>query len=168
MPDGCAQFVNGSDLWRLDLTSGEVAQLAPDLGLSLSLSPDEQTLAYRAYGDRELVLRDLLTGQARAVPVAGGQPAGGFGRLTWSPDGKQLLFMAAAEPCGPGPQTLVHVDAATLAQRAVLHVDDGRFTLLEWPEAGRALLAAAERPVWLDPITGALTPGATPTPGPAP
>ena len=45
VPDGCALFVNGSDLWQVDLTSGRLAEVVPPVGSSLALSSDETRLA---------------------------------------------------------------------------------------------------------------------------
>ena len=39
VPDGCAIFVNGSDLWRVDLETGATTQLLPFTGLTLAALP---------------------------------------------------------------------------------------------------------------------------------
>lgn len=46
VPDGCAIFINGSDLYRLDLTNGHVAQIVSPSAWWLSISPDEKKVAY--------------------------------------------------------------------------------------------------------------------------
>lgn len=115
VPDGCALFVNGSDLWRVDLSTGRAARLAPVLGISLALSPGAETLAYiDGRGAPELVLRDLATGAERRVRVAvEGQQAGD---IRWSPDGATLEIAVANEPCGNATTySTVRVDARSAA-----------------------------------------------------
>ena len=83
-PDGCALFVNGSDLQRVDLSNGEVTQIVEPVGLWLSLSPDETKLAYLSWeGDRPLVVRDLASGAENAIklPARRSQLAGRQHRL---------------------------------------------------------------------------------------
>ncbi|MFZ1400031.1 MAG: hypothetical protein WAS33_24205, partial [Candidatus Promineifilaceae bacterium] len=72
-PDGCAVLVNGGDLWRLDLTSGTVTEMAPYIGLVMALSPDETSLAVDASYGRGFLIRDLATGAEQTVPLP--QPA---------------------------------------------------------------------------------------------
>ena len=60
-PDGCALFVNGSDLQRVDLSNGEVTQIVEPVGLWLSLSPDETKLAYLSWEGRPTAGRARLS-----------------------------------------------------------------------------------------------------------
>jgi hypothetical protein len=114
VPDGCALFVNGSDLWRVDLPTGQVTPLAPVLSVSIALSPGAETLAYIDGRDApELVLRDLATGAERRVRVAAaGQQAGD---IRWSPDGTMLEIKVANEPCSNATTfSTVRVDSRSL------------------------------------------------------
>ncbi|NCF67469.1 MAG: hypothetical protein GWP61_16010, partial [Chloroflexi bacterium] len=68
MVDGCGDFVNGSDLFQGNLETGEVVELMPPLARSLSLSPDDSTVAYFPWGPMpDLILRNLATGEERAL-----------------------------------------------------------------------------------------------------
>jgi hypothetical protein len=48
--EGCGIFVNGADLYKVDLRDGAVTEVIPSSGLWLSLSADESSLAYIEYG----------------------------------------------------------------------------------------------------------------------
>ncbi len=164
VPDGCAVFVNGSDLQRIDLTDGSVREIVPSVGLWLSLSPDETTLAYVGYGDRGLVLRDLLTGRERQTQIEAAEEArdAHVGHVVWSPDGEVLMLTVAINACGPPEgrsHSLVRVDAETLSQTTVIVQDNRLFTTEAWPKADWVSLEDRDvKTWWLDPETGNLEP----------
>lgn len=110
----CSIPVNGSDLWRMDLTDGRVSQLVPEVGLSVSLSPDEKTFAYVSFGQQQnLVLRDLATGEERRLSLPADTRSGG---IVWSPDNLVLTLTVAEGPCtGNEVTSTLTVDAVTLA-----------------------------------------------------
>ena len=171
VPDGCALFVNGSDLLRLDLTSGQVSQIVPAIGLWLSLSPDERTLAYIGYGPRGLVLRDLASDAEREVKLDFPDWTQ-LGQIVWSPDGNSLALTAAHEPCGSSDWGLsgsvLKVDVKSLNVTTLLARDRRMLKTIEWPTADRiGLEDRANREWWMDPADGLLTlhnPADTPTP----
>jgi len=164
VPDGCAVFVNGSDLQRVDLSDGSVTEVVPSVGLWLSLSPDETTLAYVGYGDRGLVLRDLSTGDERQTPIEAAEEAedAHLGHVVWSPDGEALMLTVAMNACGPHEDrthTIVWVDTGTLSQTSVVLESDRLFITEAWPEPKRVLLDDGNGETWwLDPETGDIAP----------
>ncbi len=107
--DGCALFISGTDLWRVDLQDGRTLQLAPDVSISIALSPDETTLAYiDGTGAPTLVLRDLATAAERRVPV--GTPGQQAGNIRWLPGDGGLEVTLAAAPCTEDTTySIVHV-----------------------------------------------------------
>jgi hypothetical protein len=157
VPDGCAVFVNGSDLWQVNLADGSATQVVPSVGLWLSLSPDEATLAYIGYGDRGLVLRDLGTGAEREVRLDPGQ-AYSAGQITWSPDGTALMLTLAIQPCSgewAESTSIVRVELETLEQTTLIDQDSRLFTILEWPTSERVLLTDNDgQRWWMDALTG--------------
>jgi len=164
VPDGCAVFVNGSDLQRVDLADGSVREIVPPVGLWLSLSPDERQLAYVGYGDRGLVVRDLSTGRERQTQVEAAQETGDahVGHVIWSSDGEALVLTVAIDACGPPGErvhTIVRIDAETLSQTTLITEDERLFTSEAWSERGRVSLRDPDgKRWWLDPRTGELTP----------
>jgi len=83
VPDGCAVFVNGSDLQRVDLNTGRVQEILPPGAWWLSLSPDEKQVAYIYWNGEVLVivLRDLATGAERRARLEAGQGDSQAGNL---------------------------------------------------------------------------------------
>jgi hypothetical protein len=162
VPDGCAVFVNGSDLQRVDLSDGSVTEVVPAVGLWLSLSPDERELAYVGYGDRGLVLRDLSTGRERQTQIEAAQETedAHVGHVVWSPDGEGLVLTVAIDACGPPEaraHTIVHVDAETLAQTTLIAEDERLFTSDAWSDRERVSLRDRDGETWrLDPETRGL------------
>lgn len=166
-PDGCAVLVNGGDLWRLDLTSGTVTEMAPYIGLVMALSPDETSLAVDASYGRGFLIRDLATGAEQTVPLP--QPAESWrmGGLAWSPDGRHLLIIQLLNACnGLAPQTtaLVRVDLAEETGEAtavtLLEPDARSFTLMQWIRPDEVRLQDAAGTIWyMDVFSGFMAQG---------
>ena len=157
--DGCGVFVNALDLQRLDLGDGSVSEMAPSLGLWLSLSPDETTLAYVGYGGRGLVLRDLLTGIERETVLDPGSSYAA-GHVVWSPDGAALVLTLAIRPCFADwaeSVSVLRVQVETLEQTTLIREDERLFITAEWATLERVLLRDDEgNEWWMDASTGAL------------
>jgi hypothetical protein len=155
--DGCAVFVNGSDLQQVDLEDGSVTELAPSSGLWLSLSPDETTLAYIGYGERGLVLRDLGTGAEREAKLDPGQNYAA-GHVVWSPDGAALMLTLALQPCSTNwaaSVSVLRVKVETLEQRTLVQEDERLFVTAQWPAPDAVLLQdEAGNLWWMDANTG--------------
>lgn len=160
VPDGCAVFVNGSDLRRVDLSDGSVREMMPAVGLWLSLSPDETTLAYIGYGDRGLVIRDLATGTERETKLDPGKDYQA-GHIIWSPDGTTIMLALAIRPCSTewaDSTSIVRVDIATLEQVTLLQEDKRLLVPVEWATIDKVLLKDKEGSDWLmDAVTGQVT-----------
>jgi hypothetical protein len=121
VPDGCVTYVNGGDLWRLDLADGSVTEIVPFVGLVLALSPDARQLAYYGSFGRGFILRDLATGEEQPIPLPEWPGDWGIGGLRWSPNGEQLLLTQVINPCSLAPTTaVVRVDVETLAAVTVV------------------------------------------------
>jgi WD40 repeat protein len=97
---------NGTGFWRLDILSGKIEEILPDLGESheegiarfglsvYSLSPNGNQLAYvrLEYFPLELVILDLESKQERKLTIEGDH-YGSVGDLTWSPDGNNIAYV---------------------------------------------------------------------------
>lgn len=131
----CSIPVNGSDLWRMDLSDGSALQLVPEVGLAVSLSPDEQTFAYVSFGPQQnLVLRDLATGEERRAPLPADTQAGG---IVWSLDSSVMILLVAENPCSEKERlSILGVDAITLEQTDILIGDNVHWITLAWGPNG--------------------------------
>jgi hypothetical protein len=135
VPNGCAVLVNGGDLWRLDLQSGAVTEIAPYIGLAMALSPDETQLAVDASYGHGFLIRDLASGAEQSVSLS--QPNDGewqTGGLQWSPDGQHLLLIQVVNACSQEARqtAVVRIDRETLTATTLIEADERNFTLLKW------------------------------------
>jgi hypothetical protein len=167
VPDGCSAFVNGGDLWQLDLENGVVTEVAPYIGLVMALSPDETQLAVNASFGRGFLIRDLTSGEEQ--PVALPEPADFWqmGGLQWSPDGRHLLLIQVVDPCSNDAKTaIVRVDLADLSAMTILESDERSFTLLDWVAEGEVRLLDKDGYIWyLEVFSGEMTQSRSITPG---
>jgi WD40 repeat protein len=157
VPDGCSVFETLSDLQRVSLQDSNVEQLLPHAGLGLAMSRDESKVAYFAYGDRGLVLRDLATGKERDFWIDPSQDLQG-GNLIWSPDNELLAFTVASHLCSGDRDSktvwaestsIVVLNTQTLEQRVLVQEDPRLFITLEWDEPNRIVITdGAENSLW--------------------
>jgi hypothetical protein len=165
IPDGCAPFVNGSDLQRVNLLDGSAVELVPSLGISLGLSPDEGTLAYFGYGGRGLVLRDIASGEERETGFLPEENAAS-GAIVWSPDGSTLAFTVTYDFCDPleaRTHSILRMDVETGEATTLIESSPGLYTTEGWTEAGQVWLVDQEGQYWsMDPDTGDVIPAHEP------
>lgn len=150
VPDGCSLFHNGSDLYRADLSTGQVTEIVPPWVWWLSLSPDEQTVAYIRWNGEalELTLRELTSGEERGMILEGKYTQAGS--LVWSPDGQAVMLTLAANPCDPAhwTQAIARVDVTTLSPTILIRDDKRLFATTEWPEVDTVELTDKDGDLW--------------------
>lgn len=151
--DGCPVFVNGTDLYRLNLADGTVETVL-DTGLTwnIGLSPDETKLAYTYANDQGMVLEllDLLNGTKASVMVVEDSVWLQGGAIVWSPDGSQLALSVAHDPCsGNWTHSIIQVDVAAMTAVSLLEKDDRRFVTTAWLEPQTLRLVDGQNSGWL-------------------
>ena len=156
--DGCLSGEH-SDLYRINLQTGEITSILPDIGDWLALSPDEQTLAYITLPDR-LVVRNLASGAEQEIrldiedELQHDYPGTRLyeSDVVWSPTGDAFALSVEIDACGKYLlQALIHVNASTLSQTTLITSTPetfGRFTMLGWPTAAQILLRDQKRERW--------------------
>ena len=153
--DGCAVFLNATDLYRFDVQTGDNIELLPSgLTGNLALSPDETSLAYTSFNGQSIVVtvRDIATGNEQSVVVADTGPDGQSGNIVWSPDGAQLLLTVAHDPCSPNStHSIIRLNVAGVTAVTLIEKDARQFTIMEWPdpEEATARLKDKEGQTWL-------------------
>jgi hypothetical protein len=84
-------WVNVRKLIRFNLETGSWADTKMDL--AFSFSPDDRYIAYR--GIDGVHIYEIKTGNEQVFPVLSNNFD--FGKFTWSPDGKRLIFVVSFE-----------------------------------------------------------------------
>lgn len=101
--DGCGLLYNGSDLYRVDLASGETEEVLPaNTTTVLGLSQDEQRVAYLAIGKPTLNIHDLSTDEIIKFDLAEAVGDGQTGAFVWSPFSDAIALVVAHNPCAGG------------------------------------------------------------------
>lgn len=163
VPDGCgSQLINGSDLLRVDLRTGQVEVLLPPVTYALALSPDEKTAVTVDHRDMlGLVFHDLASGETRHLPLD--VTYGEVGGFVWSPDGEQLLFARATTPATcEANYDIVLVNVESLVLTTVVGDDDRGLIPAEWEESGTPVLRDRDGQRWqLHLDSGELQPAAS-------
>jgi dipeptidyl aminopeptidase/acylaminoacyl peptidase len=160
IPDGCGIFVNGGDLWQLDLENGQMKEIAPYIGLVMALSPDETQLAVNASYGRGFLIRDLATGEEQAISLPELNDQWKISGLQWSPNGQYLLLVQLLNPCGSGDKTtaIVRIDRNDLSATTVVEPGKQHFSLQEWVQDDVVKLQDEAGIIWnLDVFSGELT-----------
>ena len=152
VPDGCSVFETLSDLQRVNLQNGGVEELLPHAGLGLAMSPDESKVAYLAYGDRGLVIRDLSTTEERDIWIDLGEDLQA-GNIVWSPSSEYLALTLAIHPCsGNYPSKTVWAESTsilllnieTLDQKVLIQEGLRLFVTVAWNEPNKIVIKDGE------------------------
>lgn len=148
--DGCAPLANGADLYRVDLTSGEVTEILPPSSIAVvELSPNEQQVAYQTWSEPTIFIRDLETNQDLQIDIAPYMTIDSsitqdmVGAIVWSPDSTQLAFVIAHKPCIGGwaqATSIYTLDVETLTLTPQLEEDDQLLRPVAWPNDETILL----------------------------
>jgi hypothetical protein len=171
------------ELHRVPLAGGRAERVTTTAGESgmLAVSPDGSKLAWETQsGNRPaLRVRDLARGTERVLRIPGpltGPEAITRGNWAWSPDSRQVAVMVV-HGINRGYTELTTVDVATGRWRHRFNFDAKHggghecCLTLEWPSGSRRITVVQTiyhadeqtrtyRLVYVDPATGAATPGA--------
>ena len=162
--DGCGLLFNGSDLYQVDLATGEVVEvLPPDTTTKLGLAPDEQHVSYLDISNPTmLILHDLANGEQTPFDLTATLGNDQMGAIVWSPDSRALAFVVAHNPCmgGWAESTSIYIlDSEMLTLTPYLQKDDRLLMPVAWPDATKLLLEDQEGTQFiLDLATGTVTP----------
>jgi hypothetical protein len=122
-PDGGdrAFWWTGSDLQKIDLTTGEIQPVLPGKDfMSFAISPDGTQIAYTRQQDKPSIfyVRDLVTGSEKTAYVLfGSRNYARVGAILWSPSGKEIAFQTETDE--NVVQTIV-LNLSTMKQKVIL------------------------------------------------
>ncbi len=167
VPDGCGVFTGPTDLRRFDTATNTVTQITGYGGWP-TLSPDESQVAF--FTRDGLVVMDLATRLQRRTEREA-DPSAPVGEIAWSPDGSQLTYTIAHNPCMGGwteSTSIVLVDAGTvdedrIEETVLVEQNEQRWTSDGWvdDETIRLLNNMGGTYATLNVNTGTLVPSAT-------
>lgn len=149
-PDGCSAAPYHTGLYRLDLTDGQVMDVANIEGY-LAVSPDGGRVAYQPGGpmmdalsaDWKLVVRDLQSGEEQVVPLRLDEEVE-IVNFVWAPDGASLLLVTATGECLEQVQSISLLNPQTGALTPVLEGRNEPFYAVEWSDLTLVLLEAGD------------------------
>ncbi|MEZ6196584.1 MAG: alpha/beta fold hydrolase [Planctomycetota bacterium] len=137
-------------LWLHDLDSGEERRLTEGVTIhDFAFSPDGGRIAVAAaprnltddsYMLKRLHLIDLATGAM--TPIV--DNPGKLGPIAWSPDGKTLAYVSAADRRDPHAGMLYEIAIGAKAPRALTPSFEGMVHQVEWEDDGHLLLCTSE------------------------
>jgi hypothetical protein len=157
-PNDCTPFVDGQSLGRVELATGKVQKILPRIGLGMSLSPNESTLAYIANENPlGLVLRDLATGVERQINLQVGDKDVRAGSFVWSDNGTALFLAITVHPCDPAHSlySIVRIETQTLTPKP-LRSQQGVLIPVKWEPPAVLWIQNEGGDVWrIDAISGA-------------
>lgn len=132
VPDGCGY-------WSRPISRADTADwTTADLGGG-PISPDGMRLA--VWDERDLVVFDVEGGEIGRATAE--DPAAALGPISWSPDGRALVYLQAGMFCVPGESgltTVARVDLPQMASRVLLRSADPALQDVAWVEDGALLL----------------------------
>ena len=164
--DGCfgPESSNGTDLLAWDERTGTARIILEESGGWLALSPDEQMLAYVTSWPSRLVLRDVVSGEDRAVGTelfTEDQTPATLTDLIWSPDQERIASTARLQSCGDEAaeqRAILVFDVQELEQRVVWQGDQS-FHISGWNGDNCLTLVDETGEAWqLEIATGVLAP----------
>ncbi len=105
IPDGCALIGGFQENFRqVDLETGNITLLFPELRSGAALSPDTARLVYYDIQNKDVAVYTFASGEVQHTPLTFPDPPvyWAVGNFTWSPDGQSVLFvMVYGDPCNP-------------------------------------------------------------------
>lgn len=156
----------GKDLERIDLTTGEVSQISSG-GTYMSISPDEKYLATISFGDEEINIQNLSSGNLEILDLLIRHEDLGLETdqryITWSPDSKSLVFVIMAGVCDFSVESyfnwIVRVDIESFSQKMLTERDEQGLVPISWVEKDKILTRDKEGKLWwMNPSTGKVSP----------
>ena len=169
--DGCGkvlEFYKGSGLFKLDLNTGKLSEIVPEMPLasySFSISPSEKMLANAEEGETpiSIQIKDIFGTNENSITLD--KKYQGAGNFFWFPSEEAILFVAKEEVCGSEPSyTLITLNLSTSKTEVIFENLDKNLTAVEWESANILRMSDQEGKQWLLDLTSNQLTLATATP----
>ncbi len=160
IPDGCQPIGGWQENFRqVDLETGNITLLFPELKSGASMSPDTTRLVYYDVQNKDVGVYAFASGEVQHTPLFFPDPPvyWGVGDFTWSPDGESVLFvMVYGDACNPSGASIQKLDVAKGDIRMKWISTVRTASIVEWVDPVRVLIIIGQEQHMLDPISGDL------------
>ena len=161
IPDGC-QPLGGfqQNLRQVDLGNGNLHTFPLAWTGGISLSPDTAKVVYYDQNTSEIGIYDLNSGAEQHFPFDVPASSNGWfaGNFTWSPDGKDVLFLIQyGDACFPTGDSVQKVDLQGNKINTVLEQNNKIISISGWSEPGVVTISMDGKSWNLDPFTGSIS-----------
>jgi len=123
--------IGGLGFYRLDLKTNKIARIdLPEEAVVFDLSPGESQILYRLRDGKNVILRDLITGQETKFSTPSEFSA--FGDAIFSPDGTRFAYAAAKVDMENEESAAYIVNIATQQQQEIKRVEGSFVNVKYW------------------------------------
>jgi hypothetical protein len=160
IPDGCRPIGGFQENFRqVDLETGNITLLFPELRRGAVLSPDTTRLVYYDMQNKDVAVYTFASGEVQHTPLTFPDPPvyWAVGDFTWSPDGQSVLFvMVYGDACNPNGASIQKLDVSRgdIRMKWVSTVQTA--SIVEWVDPTRVVISIGQEQHLLDPISGIL------------
>lgn len=158
--DGCGkvlEFYTGSGLFKLDLNTGELSEIVPEMHLAsyaFSISPSEKMLANAKEGETPITIRVKDISGTNENSFTLDKKYQGAGNFIWFPSEEAILFVAKEEVCGSKPSyTLITLNLSTAEMEVIFQNLDKNLTAVKWESVNILRMSDQEGKQWLLDLT---------------
>lgn len=160
IPDGCALVGGYQENFRqVDMETGNITLLFPELRSGATLSPDSTRLVYYDMQNKDVAVYTFASGEAQHTLLTFPDPPvyWAVGNFTWSPDGQSVLFvMVYGDACNPSGASIQKLDVARGDIRMKWVSTVRTASIIEWIDPLRVVIIIGQEHHLLDPVTGIL------------
>jgi len=160
IPDGCQPIGGWQENFRqVDLETGNITLLFPELRSGASLSPDTTRLVYHDIQNKDVGVYTFANGKVQHIPLAFPAPPAYWevGNFTWSPDRQSVLFvMVYGDACNPSGASIQKLDIAKGEIRMKWISTVKTASIVEWVDPLRAVITIGQEQHLMDPVSGNL------------
>jgi len=140
-PESCGNYIVPT-IYRFDTISSETITIGGG-----HISPDQTKLAL--WEENEIVIWDLDKGEV--ARIKGLAPNTHQGEISWSPDGRSLVYLQTTFDCAPdyGTTYVTQLDLVTTTQTLLIKFEPPGFGGISWNIPNRITLVDGDGKFWI-------------------
>lgn len=158
--DGCGkalEFYKGSGLYKLDLSTGELREIVPEMPLAsynFSISPSEKMVAVAegSVSPISVHIKDVFGTNEKSITLD--KKYQGVGNFFWFPNEEVILLVAKEDICeNELGYTLISLNLSTSETEIIYDNLDKNLTAVEWESSNILRMSDQEGNQWLLDLT---------------